>query len=114
MQLSSLPRAMQLLLAVRLCVTILALYSSVCNSQIAGPPKTDSPTLRPSTEAPSRMHHLPQEGCFEDNTDWSKVALRQWPTVLLAIIARNAEHLLHNYLGYIDTVDYPKERMAVW
>lgn len=112
--LPSLPRAMQLRTGVGLCVTILALCTSVCISQISGPPKTNLNVLNSPTEASSRVQHLPQEGCFEDSTDWSKAAPRQWPTVLLAIIARNAEHLLHNYLGYIDSLDYPKGRMAVW
>lgn len=113
-RLSSLPRMMQPLTGVGLCMTILALCTSVCIGQISGPPKTTLNVLNPPTEASSRMNHLPQEGCFEDTTDWSKAAPRQWPTVLLAIIARNAEHLLHNYLGYIDNLDYPKGRMAVW
>lgn len=103
---------MQSLLAVELCVAMLLLCGCVCNSQIAGPPRTE-PT-HPSADTPSKMHHLPQEGCFEDNTDWSKASPRQWPTVVLAVLARNAEHLLHNYLGYIESLDYPKERMAVW
>ena len=105
---------MQLLSGVGLCVVMLALCSSVCYSQITGPPKTNLDALHPANKVSSKMRRLPQEGCFEDNTDWSKAAPRQWPTVLLAIIARNAEHLLHNYLGYIDNLDYPKDRMAVW
>ena len=113
-RMSSLPGTMEPLTGVGLCMTILALCTSVCNSQISGPPKTTLNVLNPPTEASSRMTHLPQEGCFEDTTDWGKAAPRQWPTVVLAIIARNAEHLLHNYLGYIDDLDYPKERMAVW
>ena len=36
------------------------------------------------------------------------------PTVLLAVIARNAEHLLPNWLGYIELLDYPKNRMSIW
>ena len=36
------------------------------------------------------------------------------PSVFLAIIARNAAHLLPNWLGYIENLDYPKNRMSVW
>ncbi|KAL2097203.1 hypothetical protein ACEWY4_006410 [Coilia grayii] len=34
--------------------------------------------------------------------------------VLIAIIARNAEHSLPFYLGCIDRLDYPKDRIAIW
>ena len=103
---------MKSLLTAELCVATLVLCSVVCNSQVAGPPRT-APRYAPAN-IPPKMHHLPQEGCFEDNTDWSTVSPRKWPTVMLAVIARNAEHFLHNYLGYIESLDYPKERMAVW
>ena len=36
------------------------------------------------------------------------------PSVFLAIIARNAAHLLPNWLGYIDNLDFPKSRISVW
>lgn len=36
------------------------------------------------------------------------------PSVFLAIIARNAAHLLPNWLGYIENLDYPKNRISVW
>ena len=35
------------------------------------------------------------------------------PLVYLAIIARNSEHLLYNYLGYIERLSYPKEKIIV-
>ncbi|XP_077389885.1 procollagen galactosyltransferase 2 isoform X2 [Festucalex cinctus] len=36
------------------------------------------------------------------------------PKVLIAIVARNAEHSLAQHLGCIERLDYPKERIAVW
>lgn len=43
-----------------------------------------------------------------------KESIMKDPTILLAIIARNAQHLLPNWLGYIENLDYPKDRMSVW
>ncbi|XP_072536894.1 procollagen galactosyltransferase 2 [Salminus brasiliensis] len=36
------------------------------------------------------------------------------PKVLIAIVARNAAHSLPHYLGCIENLDYPKERIAIW
>ncbi|CAL8268311.1 unnamed protein product [Arctogadus glacialis] len=36
------------------------------------------------------------------------------PKVMIAILARNAAHSLPYYLGCIDRLDYPKERIAIW
>lgn len=36
------------------------------------------------------------------------------PSVFLAIIARNSAHLLPNWLGCIENLDYPKNRISVW
>uniref|UniRef100_A0AAR2M2E1 Glycosyl transferase family 25 domain-containing protein n=1 Tax=Pygocentrus nattereri TaxID=42514 RepID=A0AAR2M2E1_PYGNA len=36
------------------------------------------------------------------------------PKVLIAILARNAAHSLPHYLGCIERLDYPKERIAIW
>lgn len=36
------------------------------------------------------------------------------PKVLIAVLARNAAHSLPHYLGCIERLDYPKERLAVW
>ena len=35
------------------------------------------------------------------------------PSIYLAIIARNAAHLLPNYLGYIEQLNYPKQQITV-
>ncbi|XP_017379874.1 procollagen galactosyltransferase 2 isoform X3 [Cebus imitator] len=38
----------------------------------------------------------------------------QSPTVLVAVLARNAAHSLPHFLGCLERLDYPKSRMAVW
>lgn len=47
-------------------------------------------------------------------TDLSEESEVKEPSVFLAIIARNAAHLLPNWLGYIENLDYPKNRISVW
>ncbi|GAA6222576.1 procollagen galactosyltransferase 2-like [Lates japonicus] len=36
------------------------------------------------------------------------------PTVLITILARNTQHSLPYFLGCIDRLDYPKDRIAIW
>ncbi|XP_042354217.1 procollagen galactosyltransferase 2 [Plectropomus leopardus] len=36
------------------------------------------------------------------------------PTVLITILARNAQHSLPYFLGCIERLDYPKDRIAIW
>ncbi|XP_055516084.1 procollagen galactosyltransferase 1 isoform X1 [Leucoraja erinacea] len=38
----------------------------------------------------------------------------QSPTVLVAIIARNTAHTLPYYLGALERLDYPKDRISIW
>lgn len=38
----------------------------------------------------------------------------QRPTVLVALLARNAAHALPHFLGCLERLDYPKSRMAIW
>lgn len=47
-------------------------------------------------------------------SDLSEESEMKEPSVFLAIIARNAAHLLPNWLGYIENLDYPKNRISVW
>ncbi|KAJ8260546.1 hypothetical protein COCON_G00162690 [Conger conger] len=47
----------------------------------------------------------------EKNPEESKV---QPPTVVIAIIARNAAHSLPYYLGALERLDYPKNRISIW
>ncbi|KAJ8277231.1 hypothetical protein GJAV_G00072880 [Gymnothorax javanicus] len=36
------------------------------------------------------------------------------PKVMIAILARNAAHSFSHYLGCIERLDYPKDRIAIW
>lgn len=36
------------------------------------------------------------------------------PTVVIAILARNAQHSLPHFLGALERLDYPKERISIW
>ncbi|XP_044295659.1 inactive glycosyltransferase 25 family member 3 [Varanus komodoensis] len=36
------------------------------------------------------------------------------PSVVVAILARNAQHSLPHYLGALERMDYPKERISIW
>ncbi|XP_064163078.1 procollagen galactosyltransferase 2 [Anguilla rostrata] len=47
----------------------------------------------------------------EKNPGESKM---QPPTVVIAIIARNAAHSLPYYLGALERLDYPKDRISIW
>ncbi|XP_064231671.1 inactive glycosyltransferase 25 family member 3 isoform X2 [Aotus nancymaae] len=42
------------------------------------------------------------------------VAESPLPAVVLAILARNAEHSLLHYLGALERLDYPRARLALW
>ncbi|XP_068834909.1 inactive glycosyltransferase 25 family member 3 [Capricornis sumatraensis] len=44
----------------------------------------------------------------------ARVAEPPLPTVVLAILARNAEHSLPHYLGALERLDYPRARLALW
>ena len=35
-------------------------------------------------------------------------------TILIAILARNVEHLLPTFFGYLEQQDYPKDRISLW
>lgn len=42
------------------------------------------------------------------------VAQQPLPAVVLAVLARNAEHSLPHYLGALERLDYPRTRLALW
>ncbi|XP_020904359.1 procollagen galactosyltransferase 1-like [Exaiptasia diaphana] len=44
----------------------------------------------------------------------TKESILKEPTVLISIIARNSAHLLPNWLGYLENLDYPKNRISIW
>ncbi|XP_060946463.1 procollagen galactosyltransferase 1 [Limanda limanda] len=45
---------------------------------------------------------------------WSPESPLLAPRVLLALVCRNSEHSLPYFLGSIDRLNYPKDRMALW
>lgn len=36
------------------------------------------------------------------------------PTVFVAILVRNKEHTLPYFFGYLERLDYPKNRISLW
>ena len=36
------------------------------------------------------------------------------PRVMVGILARNTAHTLSNFLGFLENLDYPKEKMVIW
>ena len=36
------------------------------------------------------------------------------PHVFVALQTRNSAHLLPNFFGYLENLDYPKKRISVW
>uniref|UniRef100_A0A670YM05 Glycosyltransferase 2-like domain-containing protein n=1 Tax=Pseudonaja textilis TaxID=8673 RepID=A0A670YM05_PSETE len=47
------------------------------------------------------------EGTLEEEEE-------ELPTVVVAILARNAQHSLPHYLGALERLDYPAERIFIW
>ena len=47
----------------------------------------------------------------------SDVTDRQWmlePTVMIAVLVRNKAHTLPWFLYYLQSLDYPKQRIRLW
>ena len=55
----------------------------------------------------------PARGYFAEER-WSPESALLAPRVLVALICRNSEHSLPHFLGTIERLNYPKERMALW
>lgn len=36
------------------------------------------------------------------------------PTILISILARNKAHTLPYFLGYLEKLNYPKDRLSLW
>lgn len=36
------------------------------------------------------------------------------PTVLITLLVRNKAHILPLFLSYLEQLDYPKQRIAIW
>ncbi|KAI4822997.1 hypothetical protein KUCAC02_008512 [Chaenocephalus aceratus] len=55
----------------------------------------------------------PARGYFAEER-WSPESELLAPRVLVALICRNSEHSLPYFLGNIERLNYPKDRMALW
>ncbi|XP_070837111.1 procollagen galactosyltransferase 1 [Chaetodon trifascialis] len=56
---------------------------------------------------------IPARGYFAEER-WSPESPLLAPRVLLALVCRNSEHSLPYFLGTIERLNYPKDRMALW
>ena len=52
--------------------------------------------------------------CYFSEEKYPEESKMQPPTVVIAIIARNSAHSLPYYLGALERLNYPKERVSVW
>ncbi|XP_069121239.1 procollagen galactosyltransferase 1-like isoform X1 [Argopecten irradians] len=50
----------------------------------------------------------------DENDDMDDNPERFYPTVMIAILVRNKEHVLPWFLEYLERLDYPKDRIALW
>ncbi|XP_064841903.1 procollagen galactosyltransferase 1-like [Oncorhynchus masou masou] len=55
----------------------------------------------------------PAQGYFPEER-WSPESPLLAPRVLIALVCRNSEHSLPYFLGTIERLNYPKDRVAVW
>lgn len=55
-----------------------------------------------------------QAECYFSEEKYPEESKMQPPTVVIAIIARNAAHSLPYYLGSLERLNYPKDRISVW
>ncbi|XP_064172358.1 procollagen galactosyltransferase 1 [Anguilla rostrata] len=55
----------------------------------------------------------PSQGYFPEER-WSPESPLLAPRVLIALVCRNSEHSLPYFLGSIDRLNYPKDRIALW
>ncbi|TNN70711.1 Procollagen galactosyltransferase 1 [Liparis tanakae] len=53
------------------------------------------------------------EGYFSEEM-FPEESKMQPPTVVIAILARNSAHSLPYYLGALERLNYPKDRVSVW
>ncbi|XP_050962279.1 procollagen galactosyltransferase 1 [Labeo rohita] len=59
------------------------------------------------------MNTGPAQGYFHEER-WSPESPILAPRVMIALICRNAQHSLPHFLGTIERLNYPKERIALW
>ncbi|XP_041736833.1 procollagen galactosyltransferase 1-like [Coregonus clupeaformis] len=55
----------------------------------------------------------PAQGYFPEER-WSPESPLLAPRVLIALVCRNSEHSLPYFLGTIERLNYPKDRVAIW
>ncbi|XP_041666789.1 procollagen galactosyltransferase 2 [Cheilinus undulatus] len=55
-----------------------------------------------------------QAECYFSEEKYPEESKMQPPTVVVAIIARNSAHSLPYYLGALERLNYPKDRISVW
>uniref|UniRef100_A0A669EUI1 Cerebral endothelial cell adhesion molecule n=1 Tax=Oreochromis niloticus TaxID=8128 RepID=A0A669EUI1_ORENI len=55
-----------------------------------------------------------QAECYFSEEKYPEESKMQPPTVVIAIIARNTAHSLPYYLGALERLNYPKDRISVW
>lgn len=57
---------------------------------------------------------LPRTLCYFSEENHAEESEVQAPTLVIAIIARNTAHSLPYYLGALERLHYPKERISIW
>ncbi|XP_023651432.2 procollagen galactosyltransferase 1-like isoform X1 [Paramormyrops kingsleyae] len=57
---------------------------------------------------------VPEVGSYFPEERWTPESPLLAPRVLIAFICRNAEHSLPYFLGTLDRLRYPKDRIALW
>ncbi|KAA8584214.1 hypothetical protein FQN60_007999, partial [Etheostoma spectabile] len=55
-----------------------------------------------------------QADCYFSEEMYPEESKMQLPTVVFAILARNSAHSLPYYLGALERLNYPKDRISVW
>lgn len=55
----------------------------------------------------------PSRGYFPEER-WSPESSLLAPRVVIALVCRNSEHSLPLFLGTIERLNYPKDRIALW
>ncbi|XP_013856551.1 procollagen galactosyltransferase 1 [Austrofundulus limnaeus] len=52
--------------------------------------------------------------CYFSEEKYPEESKMQPPTVVVAILARNTAHSLPYFLGALERLNYPKDRISVW
>lgn len=82
----------------QICFLFAARTNGVVQTETTHLPETE---LQTETEA--------RESVAADNESTLK-----WPTVLIITLFRNKGHTAPYFLTYLDRLDYPKDRIALW